>query len=168
MRILYYTNRSLQICIRFDFLLDAIYSFSLLYLCFIHFIFYFQIFYMTVIIDIKKKNIQRWWKVNGMHNDIPMGTARVPRLKTAAPTSEPKARARRPQRSRKKTRTKSAGNSVTEAMLNVRKTLRPRLAVFLAWPSYTTATSTLSSRPKNSYFLDKWFFKNLICPKRYW
>ena len=63
----------------------------------------------------------------------------------AANRRDPKAKARRPQRSKKKTRTKSAGNSVTEATLKVTKTLSPKLAVFLAWPSYTTATMTLSS-----------------------
>ncbi len=67
----------------------------------------------------------------------------VAKLKMAASSSDPKARARRPQRSKKKTNTKSAGSSVTEATLNVRKTLRPKLAVFLACPSYTTATMTL-------------------------
>ena len=65
----------------------------------------------------------------------PKGTPSVARLKTEAPMSEPKASALRPHRSRKKTRIKSAGNSVTEATLNVQNTLRPKLAVFLAWPS---------------------------------
>ena len=61
--------------------------------------------------------------------------AKVAKLKIEAPRSEPKAKSLLPHRSRKKTRTKSAGNSVTEATLNVRKTLSPRLAVFLACPS---------------------------------
>ena len=72
---------------------------------------------------------------DGFNGCLLFETASVARLKAAAPSKEPKARARRPQRSRKKTSTKSAGNSVTEATLNVRKTLSPKLAVLRAWPS---------------------------------
>ena len=61
--------------------------------------------------------------------------AKVAKLKIEAPRSEPKAKSLLPHRSRKKTTTKSAGNSVEQAILDVRKTLSPKLAVFFAWPS---------------------------------
>ena len=53
----------------------------------------------------------------------------------AEPRSDPNANARRPHRSKKKTTIKTAGNSVTEATLNVMKTSRPKLVAFLACPS---------------------------------
>lgn len=68
-------------------------------------------------------------------SDLPYGTAVASKLNTPLTTIDPNANHLRPQTSRTNVRNVSAGNSVTEAMVNVKNISNPNDPTFLTCPS---------------------------------
>ena len=79
---------------------------------------------------------------------LPKGTVVDKMLKTPLRTIDPHANHRLPHLSKTSVINISAGNSVAHAIVNVRKTSKPKAPTLLTWPSKTSDMAILSFKKK--------------------